>query len=603
MRLNLGAGNCPLDGYENLDIKNGCEVSSLVQYADNTLDEIRASHILEHFSYTQVFDILKGWVQKLKAGGVLKVAVPDFAKIAQGYINRENINIQGYLMGGHTDANDYHKSVFDQKGLGKAFESLGLTDIKEWQSETDDCASLPISLNLQGTKKSETQASPVPAADSLNAIMDYVKDKAKNVYSQNGEDGIFAAIFEKIGTKNKWCLEVGASDGVMFSNTRALVEKGWHAILIEKDAAAFDRLYENCKDFENVRCFNIELAASGENSLDAILKKCGAPTDIDLVCIDIDGQDWHIWNQMLDYQPRVVCIEYEPYAMNPEFIPAIGQRGQAGLEAIKKLAASKLYHGQIITDYNVIAINNLAVQSDTNLNKKVGYNIKAVMSMPRLCFADNIFSAISAFVPLNIPVERGMGVFWGQVLTRMMTLHLDDGTDFIFTLDYDTYFTKEQVIQLIKLMHEHPEYDAICPLQMKREEDSPLFGKKNADGSRAEKIQIEMAKDIIDITSGHFGLTIFRVSSLKKLKKPWFVGVPDTEGGWGDGRKDEDIFFWENFNASGLKLGMAHKIGLGHLQLLATFPGKAQDGYTPQHWYMNDVISKGMPEWCRGCAK
>ena len=46
-------------------------------------------------------------------------------------------------------------------------------------------------------------------------------------YSQNGEDGIITAIFNKIGTTNKFCVEFGVEDGLE-CNTRYLIEKrGW----------------------------------------------------------------------------------------------------------------------------------------------------------------------------------------------------------------------------------------------------------------------------------------------------------------------------------------------------------------------------------------
>lgn len=602
MKLNLGSGDLPIDGYENLDIKTGQEVSSLVAYADNSLDEIRASHILEHFGHSSIYEILNGWVRKLRPGGILRIAVPDFGKIAKSYIEGKDLNYAGYLMGGQTDSNDYHKAIFDRKGLSDAFGRLGLCDIKEWQSEINDCASLPISLNLQGTKAKESNISNVPDGDITRAFLNDIKDKAKNIYSQNGEDGVIEAIFNKIGTNNKWCLEVGAADGILFSNTRYLLEQGWTCLLIESDTENYKRLVENCKDYANAICENIRIEPNGINSLDNILKKHNAPKDIDLVCIDVDGQDWHIWNQMIEYIPRVVVVEYNPDAENPEYIPSIKGIGQAGLDAIQRLCSSKGYHTSIVTDTNVISVNNQVMieKFSPSKNTKKKYNIKAVMSMPRLCFADNIFAAVAAMVPYDIPIERGIGVFWGQVLSRMIKGHLNDGTDLIFTIDYDTYFTKEQVSKLVHLMHNNPDYDAICALQMKREEDSPLFGKKETDGTNAKTIQINLNDDIVPVDSGHFGLTVFRASSLKKLSRPWFVAIPNSDGEWGEGRKDEDIYFWENFKNSGLKLGMAHKVGIGHLQLLTTFPGTPQEGYKPVHLYNNDVQLKGIPQWCKG---
>lgn len=608
VKLNLGAGDIPLDGYINIDIKDGKKAYPLDDYADNSVDEIRASHILEHFGINEVFKVLQHWVSKLRAGGILKIAVPDFGVIAKEYVDgKKPMNFAGYICGGQTDANDYHKSIFDRKGLEKAFEALNLGDVTTWKSEICDCALLPISLNLQGTKKAESKPDVISFdKDIVNKALSEVSEKAKNIYSQNGEDGILEEIFKRIGAVNMWCLEVGAADGILFSNTRSLIEKGWNAILIEKDKDHFNRLVENCKDFPSARLFCDSISVNGEKSLVNFLQAAGAPNEIDLICIDIDGQDWHVWNQLDKYRPRVVLIEYDPGVANEEFIPAIGGGGQAGLKAITRLAVSKGYHVQIITEYNVICVR------DDFVNQLCGFEavkpkakpvvkskISAVMSMPRLCFADNIFTAVAALNPLGISLERGIGVFWGQVLTRMMELHMNDGSEYILTLDYDTYFTQKQVKELIRIINENPEYDAVCPMQIKRECESPLFQARNADGTPASRYEIDMKKDVLPISSGHFGLTLFRTASLKKLKRPWFVGMPDPDGGWGDHRKDEDIYFWENFESSGLKLGIAHKIGLGHLQLLATFPGKPQDGYKPVQWYINELLAGNFPEWCQ----
>jgi len=600
LKLNLGSGDMPLDGFINLDRKTGGQVYPLVAYADNSVDEIRASHILEHFGRRETLKVLTDWVARLRPGGVLKVAVPDFARIAERYVKGDNLDFAGFVFGGQVDDSDFHKAFFDEKGLKKTFEILGLTEIGPWVSEAADCASYPISLNLQGTKTGANQDwGDVMVGFTNEAAKPLLTEfalKRRNIYSQNGEDGIIDAIFDKIGTKNKWCLEVGASDGIMFSNTRRLVEVGWNAILIEKDPEKYERLVKNCENYPNVKTFNLEIG--GKNTLDLILARCNAPEDIDLCVIDIDGQDWHVWNQMIRYRPRVMCIEYLPDVENPEFIPAVGGDGQAGRAAIQKLAAGKLYHNSVVTKYNVIALRNIIEEEEI---KEVEKDVKtfAVMSMPRLTFTDNMFSAIRSLIPLGINLEKGTGVFWGQVLTRLIEMHTDDGTDYILTVDYDTYFTKNQVIRLLQLMQEYPEADAIVPLQIKRECDFPLIGR--IDETKKVYTQIDTAefeKELMPITTGHFGLTIFRVESLKKLKKPWFFPRTDPNGSWHDGRQDEDIYFWHNFAESGLQAFLAPKIGLPHLELMATIPGRLQDGFKPIYYHVTDLDKKGLPDWC-----
>jgi len=600
MRLNLGSGEFPLDGYENLDKSNGKEVYPLVAYADNSVDEIRASHILEHFPQAQVMEVLSHWISKLKQGGILKLAVPDFGRICQGYVKGENLNYGGYIVGGQSNEDDFHKSIFDRSCLIRVFETLGLGDVKDWVSEVKDCASYPISLNLQGTKLGiPSLVKNIGYIDKayIPALTEFSK-RAKTYYSQNGEDGILEAIFEKIGIENKWCLEVGAADGILFSNTRHFVEQGWNALLIERDDEQFDRLVNNILPYKK-KVFVSKENVGNEKGLDSLLAEFNVPKDIDLVCIDVDGQDWHIWNQMLEYKPRVIVCEYDPKRKDDDFIPIIGGEGQAGMRTTGWLASGKNYHNLIVTEYNIIAIRDDVALKLLPVVPKKDIKIAAVMSMPRVAFTDNMFSSMSALLPLGISLERGSGVFWGQILTRLMESHLNDGTEFIITLDYDTYFTKNQVVRLLQMMQEHPEADAIIPMQMKRECDYPLIGKLNEEQKPIISLPVTAFQcDLMPMTTGHFGLTIFRVSALNKMKKPWFLPHPDPVGGWDEGRMDEDIHFWHTFADSGLQSFLAPKIRLPHLQMMATIPGRLEEAFKPQHYYITDLIKNGLPEWC-----
>lgn len=158
MKLNLGAGDTPLPGYINLDRKTGDEIFPLMPSimrrggSDKGYDEIRASHVLEHFPHGQIDMILADWVKQLAPGGVLKIAVPDFEKVAAGYLDGRNQPTEGYVMGGQVDDDDYHKAIFDTERLKAALSRAGLVLIRAWTSGIADCAALPISLNLQGTK-------------------------------------------------------------------------------------------------------------------------------------------------------------------------------------------------------------------------------------------------------------------------------------------------------------------------------------------------------------------------------------------------------------------------------------------------------------------
>jgi SAM-dependent methyltransferase len=134
---------------------HGSEIYPL-RYQDQSVDVVRASHVLEHFSHRVVDDVIKDWVRVLKPGGVLKIAVPDLVKITAGYLEGKSLPapIEWVLFGSQKegDPDDVHKSGFDSQELRKRMSNAGLVLLRPWVSEIKDCAEYPISLNLEGTK-------------------------------------------------------------------------------------------------------------------------------------------------------------------------------------------------------------------------------------------------------------------------------------------------------------------------------------------------------------------------------------------------------------------------------------------------------------------
>lgn len=186
----------------------------------------------------------------------------------------------------------------------------------------------------------------------------WLEETAFNDYSQNGEDGVIAAIFSVIGAANSWCFEVGAADGLLFSNTRRLIENGWKAVLVEGDSPSYGRLVQNNACFgDRVKTFPMML--DRDKRIDALLHRCGAPLDIDLVSIDVDGQDYFLWNAMVQYRPRVVVIEFD-INVDVEFIPVLGQGGQAGEHAIVRLGCGKFYRPVYRSRTNYIFVEHYA---------------------------------------------------------------------------------------------------------------------------------------------------------------------------------------------------------------------------------------------------
>lgn len=89
-------------------------------------------------------------------------------------------------------------------------------------------------------------------------------------YSQNGEQRIIEKYF---GRSKGRLLDIGANDGVTFSNSHALINAGWDAVLVEPSPKAFDKLQGQYLTHEGVQC--LELAIGAENGR-LILKESGS---------------------------------------------------------------------------------------------------------------------------------------------------------------------------------------------------------------------------------------------------------------------------------------------------------------------------------------
>lgn len=138
-------------------------------------------------------------------------------------------------------------------------------------------------------------------------------DHGYNQHSQFGEDGIIQKIFEIMGTKSKIVVEFGAWDGFHFSNTAALWSRdlSWKRILIEGDPERFKELKRNTASY-NCLAINAWVGITQEDCLETILKKHDITETIDLLSIDIDGNDYHIFESLKKIRPRLIIVEYNP---------------------------------------------------------------------------------------------------------------------------------------------------------------------------------------------------------------------------------------------------------------------------------------------------
>lgn len=178
--------------------------------------------------------------------------------------------------------------------------------------------------------------------------------------SQQGEDGIIEKIFSLIGTQNKFVVECGAANGVKNSNTNSLVFKhGWGALLIEGDPTAFEELQKNYETSVKTTCLNNFVSFEGENTFDNIFQKNDVPKNFDLFILDIDGNEYHVWETIKEYKPRVVAVEFNPTIPNDvDFVQPRDMSIQQGssLKSITSLGDSLGYRLVALTDFNAFFV-------------------------------------------------------------------------------------------------------------------------------------------------------------------------------------------------------------------------------------------------------
>ncbi len=138
----------------------------------------------------------------------------------------------------------------------------------------------------------------------------------KSIYAQGAEEAMLGHIFGRIGTESRYCVEFGASDGLRNSNTaRFLLEDDWTGAFIEGSSYRFGRLQENWADSDKAMLLQAKVTPQ---NIEALFDTLKVPHAIDLLSIDIDGNDYWLWRAIERVRPRVVVIEYNPYYEPPK---------------------------------------------------------------------------------------------------------------------------------------------------------------------------------------------------------------------------------------------------------------------------------------------
>lgn len=184
----------------------------------------------------------------------------------------------------------------------------------------------------------------------------------KNIYSQNGEDGILQQLLKELEIENGTFCEFGVSDGILSSNTYNLIKNyNFRGIAIESDESKYKQCVQTYKVFTDVQVFYGAVLYNDKNSdLNFWLKKGNLPYDFDILSIDIDSDDYYIWENLTEFNPKIVIIETNSYR-DPIFEELPGK-------------ASNEYNIDLLKQFNPGRIaSGCSFISAINLGLKKGY--------------------------------------------------------------------------------------------------------------------------------------------------------------------------------------------------------------------------------------
>lgn len=233
-----------------------------------------------------------------------------------------------------------------------------------------------IEMNLENS----FQEKYLSVSDPILTYKNELRSKEYRVHSQNGEDGLILYVFSQIGVTNRKFIEFGIGDGKECIAANLLLNFGWSGLMIEGSSSYTDsakKYYNtNPKKQGEVEILNKFITKDNINDL---FKEGGIEGEIDLLSIDIDGNDYWVWKAIEVISPRVIIIEYnatfgKEKAVTVEYEPSFmrlekhssGYYYGLSLKAAAKLGKEKGYN---LVGCDSEGVNAIFVRNDIELGK------------------------------------------------------------------------------------------------------------------------------------------------------------------------------------------------------------------------------------------
>ena len=139
-------------------------------------------------------------------------------------------------------------------------------------------------------------------------LIDSLSEVEFQVFSQFGDDGIIQYLVDKIDIPNKTFIEFGV-ENYTESNTRfLLVNNNWTGYVI--DGSEKNINYIKSENISWACELYAEAAFINAENINELLRKPGFNAEVGILSIDIDGNDYWVWDAINCINPIIVIIEY-----------------------------------------------------------------------------------------------------------------------------------------------------------------------------------------------------------------------------------------------------------------------------------------------------
>lgn len=225
-----------------------------------------------------------------------------------------------------------------------------------------------------------------------NGALPQLGDTGFRVFSQFEKDGMILFLFAVLGAENCTFVDVGAGDGINSNCANLALNFGWRGLFIDGNEESIERGRAYYERHPSTWAYPPEFvhAMVQRENVNEIIKTAGFEGPIDLLSIDIDGNDYWIWDALDCVSPNVVIIETHvefgfrsivvPYDKDYVYPGKHKQYHGASPVAMAKLAKRKGYR---LVGANNYGFNTIYVRNGLGDELIPEVSVESILQHPR----------------------------------------------------------------------------------------------------------------------------------------------------------------------------------------------------------------------------